>query len=433
MARAAPLPLRVELVLRLLPDVSELSPLRALIVSTSRPRPDQGPYDTVGKRLVDPAELRAHARQVLERAKAALASLLETSIGVLEMEQARNRLEAVDALIEAGLSEERAGRPTQAHAWFECALRAAQELRDRKPKGRALRGLGRVAADAGRFGEAKRSLEECLSIAETERDSEETALTCRELGDLDARRSDWQGAEGWYRRGARFGEISPALAVSLHLGVADAACERKDVVAADAFLRVAQDASQKLGDASLAVPCATAQGRLLAVRGDHVGALFAYRRAVASANEAGLPPHHEMEARLGICRLYLLWRELPDAIEEFRRAEDVAIRNVLRKHLILLYSIMGRAVGRDADETGFVFFEKALELCRDAEPIPWLEAEVYREYGAFRVDLGEAEEARAYSGRALDLLRGIETTPRNAGTEANLPSPTEVVDPTKAL
>ncbi|HKQ18189.1 MAG TPA: hypothetical protein VJW75_00450 [Candidatus Eisenbacteria bacterium] len=432
MARAAPLPLRVEQALRLLPDVGELSPLRALIISTSRPRPDRSPYDTVGKRLVDPAELRAHARQVLKRAEAARASLVEASIGVLELEQARNRSDAVDALIDAGMSEERAGRQAQAHAWFECALHASQELRDRRPKGRALRGLGRVAAEAGRFAEAGRALEECLAIAETERDSEEAALTCRELGDLEARRCDWRGAEAWYRRGARSEDVSPALAVSLHLGVADAACERKDAVAADAFLRLAHDASQELGDPSLAVPCATAQGRLLAFRGDHVGALLAYQKAMASAGEAGLPAHHEMEARLGVCRLYLLWRELPNAIEEFRRAEDVAIRNGLRKHLILLYSIMGRAIGRDADETGFVFFEKALELCRDAEPIPWLEAEVYREYGAFRGDLGESEEARAYSGRALELLRGIESVPRTPDAGANLPLPTKVVDPTQA-
>ena len=422
MARAAPLPLRVERALRILPDVGELSPLRALIISTSHPRPDPSPYDTVGKRLVDPAELRARARQVLERAKTALASLVETSIGVLEMEQARDRSAAVDALIDAGMSEELAGRLAQAQAWFESALRASQELHDRRPNVRALRNLGRVAAERGYFVEATRSLEECLAIAETEREAEEAALACRELGDLDTRRCDWRGAEAWYRRGTRFEGISPALAVSLRLGVADAACERKDPVAAEAFLRLAVDASHELGDPSIDVSCATARGRLLAVRGDHVGALLAYQKALASVSEAGLPAHHEMEARLGICRLYLLWRELPDAVEEFRRAEDVAIRHGLRKHLILLYSIMGRAVGRDADETGFVFFEKALELCRDVEPIPWLEAEVYREYGAFRVDLGEGEEARAYSGRALELLRGIESTPSVPDEESGLPS-----------
>ena len=431
MARAAPLPLRVERALTILPDVSELSPLRALIISTSLPRPDPGPYDTVGKRLVDPNELRAHAQQVLERAKTALASLVETSIGVLEMEQARNRSAAVEALIDAGMSEELAGRHSQAQAWFECAIRASQELHDRRPNGRALRSLGRVAAERGRFAEATRSLEESLNIAETERDPEEIALICRELGDLDARRCDWRGAEAWYRRGARFEGLSPTLALSLRLGVTDAACERKDPIAAEAFLRLALDASHKLADPSADVSCSTARGRLLATRGDHVGALLAYQKASASANEAGLATH-EMEARLGICRLYLLWRELPDALEEFRRAEDVAIRHGLRKHLILLYSVMGRAIGRDADETGFVFFEKALELCRDAEPIPWLEAEVYREYGAFRVDLGEDEEARAYSGRALELLTGIESTPRVPSDDTGVPSSRKVVDPTRA-
>src|SRR2546423_15085661 len=82
-----------------------------------------------------------------------------------------------------------------------------------------------------------------------------------------------------------------------------------------------------------------------------------------------------------------------------RRAEQVAIAGNLTGRLVQIYTLMGKLRGRQLDETGFVFFEQAIELSRMLEPSPTTEAQVYVEYGLFRERLGQREEARPYLGR----------------------------------
>jgi hypothetical protein len=69
---------------------------------------------------------------------------------------------------------------------------------------------------------------------------------------------------------------------------------------------------------------------------------------------------------------------------------------------------MGKLRGRQGDEQGFVFFEKAIELCQGTEPSPRLEAEVYREYGLFRSELGDKDEGLAYLARAREILETLD-------------------------
>src|SRR2546425_11293713 len=63
---SAPLPpVRVERALGLLPELEAVAPLRALLVSISRPDErslwsSSGPYLTLGKRGIQPDELRRH-------------------------------------------------------------------------------------------------------------------------------------------------------------------------------------------------------------------------------------------------------------------------------------------------------------------------------------------------------------------------------------
>jgi tetratricopeptide (TPR) repeat protein len=421
MARAgAPPSLRVERALRLLPDTEDLSRVRALISAASRALPDRGPYDILGKRLVDPAALRLLVPRIAQQAAAALSAAFHASIDVLELEQSKDRSGAIQGLLEAGMAEEQVGRYGPARAWFECALRESEELRDRVPKTQALRSLGRVALERGRFEEASRFLSDSLMLAEADRNPEVAGLVCRDLGNLEARRLDWDRADAWYRRGTYFPHVSPSLLVLLYLGMADAARERKDFPTAGEILRSVLDSSRQLGDPVITVLCLTASGRLEASRGRHPAALSLYRKALESANATLLSPPHEMDVRLDICRLWLVWRELPQAADELLHAEDFAVRNGLRDQLIRLYQVMGMASGRDRAETGFVYFETAIELCRGLEPLPWLEAEIYQEYGLFRSQLGDPDEARAYLGRALEIQRTIGDGPMLTRIESRL-------------
>src|SRR5437763_1785174 len=90
-ARALP-PVRVERALGLLPDLEVLAPLRALLVSISRPDErtmwsSSGPYLTLGKRGVQPDELRRRLPPLFHRIAGHVAALYNAYAEALECQQ----------------------------------------------------------------------------------------------------------------------------------------------------------------------------------------------------------------------------------------------------------------------------------------------------------------------------------------------------------
>ena len=82
--------------------------------------------------------------------------------------------------------------------------------------------------------------------------------------------------------------------------------------------------------------------------------------------------------------------------------------------------MMGKLRGAQDDETGFVFFEQAIELCNTLERSPATEAQVYVEYGLFRERLGQREEARAYLERARAIFESLGEAVERDRVEAEL-------------
>ena len=147
-------PLRVERALRLLPDLEALTPLRALLVATSRADAgaqwaSSGPYLTLGKRSVDPAQLRRRLDDVLEQITEHLSVLYHAYIDALEALTSGDLAPAVAALLRAGRAEEAPGRLSQARV----VVRSGAEARRRAPgpptRDRDPRRPGPSGADAG--------------------------------------------------------------------------------------------------------------------------------------------------------------------------------------------------------------------------------------------------------------------------------------------
>ena len=116
-------PLRVEQALRLVPHVESLAPLRALLLSASRPDEDRiwsssAAYLTLGKRGVVPSELRSRLSDVLQGIRDHLAKQYEAAITALDGVRKGEAAGAVAALLEAGAREERGGRLAAARAWY---------------------------------------------------------------------------------------------------------------------------------------------------------------------------------------------------------------------------------------------------------------------------------------------------------------------------
>jgi len=149
------------------------------------------------------------------------------------------------------------------------------------------------------------------------------------------------------------------------------------------------------------------QGQLEAQLGRHAEALRAYREALAWVQRVSRDAGLEVTIRLSLAELHLEAGRFLDGEEEMRRAEQVAIAGNLAGRLVQIYTVMGRLRGRQLDETGFVFFEQAIELSRMLERSPAAVAQVYLEYGLFRERLGQRDEARAYLERAREIFGAV--------------------------
>jgi tetratricopeptide (TPR) repeat protein len=325
-------------------------------------------------------------------------------VDALEHERSGDLSQAVRDLVRAGECEERGVRYTQAHAWYQQALGVAEQLRDRQPEMEALCHLGRLEASRGYLDEGARAFQRSLALAEAEADAEHAAGACRGLGDVLFAQSQWLGAEAWYTRGLQYAKDNRALIGALSLGLGETALRRGHPGIAAERLQHAQETFEELGDNDGVVRTLLARGLVEAAQGRAADVLTSYREALSRLPVTGADPSLEVDVRLRLAELYLDAGRIPDAEDEARRAEELAIGHQLARPLARVYVVMGRMRGQQGDENGFVFFEQSIELCRSGEPAPRLEADVYREYARFRTTMGDRHEARAYLERARDLL-----------------------------
>src|SRR6266511_790293 len=302
-----------------------------------------------------------------------LKALYKAYVEALECQQRGDGAGAVAALLKAGRLEEAGGRRTQARAWYEVALGVSEALHLRRPEIESLRSLGQLCVTLGGYTEGARHFQRALALAEAEFDQAAAIAACEGMGDLALAQGQWTGAQAWYARGQRLAEAS---ADPRSIG----RLERQHGVLA-----------RRLGD--------------LAAAGDHLRRARECFESVGAADEMArvLNTQGQLEAQ-----------------EEMRRAEQVAIAGNATLRLVQVYTLMGKLRCQQQDETGFVFFEQAIELCRMIERSPTMEAQVYLEYGLFRERLGQREEARAYLERAKEIFDSLGEAVERARVEAEL-------------
>lgn len=419
-------PLRVERALRLLPDLEALTPLRALLVATSRADAgaqwaSSGPYLTLGKRSIDAGGLRRRLDGMLEQITAHLSLLYHAYIDALEALAGGDPGPAVAALLRAGRAEETPGRLSQARVWYEVALKLADELQDRRPEIEILGALGRLARTQGHFQQGARYFQRCLALAEAEFDQGGVAEACVGLGSLAAAQGQWGGARSWYKRGLTAAQSARDLKRIGHLFHRLASVDRHDgdLAAALEHLREAREGFETAQDGEALARVLAAQGDVESEQGHGDAAAASYREGLAWARRSAAPAV-ECAILIRLAEFYLKADRFHEAEEELRRAEQAAIAHSLSRRLVQVYTLMGRLRGRQKDETGFVFFEQAIELCRVTERVPSVEARVYREYGTYRSLLGSPEEARAYFEKARAIFESLGETGELEGVEAEL-------------
>jgi tetratricopeptide (TPR) repeat protein len=418
---------RVEKALALLPELEALDPLRALLVSIARPDAQalwssSGPYLTLGKRGVQPDELRRRMPQALHRVVGHVQTLCREYVDALECQQAADPAGVVAALLRGGRLEERVARFTQARAWYRVALKVAEALQDRRPEVETLRAIGYVCLALGESAEGARHFQRSLALAEAEFDQAGATGACEGLADAALAQGQWSGAHAWYSRGLRLaeavGDAVRAGRFERQLGVV--ARHQGDLAAAGEFLRSARERLESAGVADEMARVLNEQGQLDAQLGRHGAASAAYREALAWAQRTPGDAGVELSIRLSLAQLDLEAGRLVEADAELRRAEQVAIGGNLMHRLAHVYTLMGRLRGAQEDETGFVFFEQAIELANALDRSVATRAQVYFEYGLFHNRLGQQDEARAYLEQARELFDSLGETAERERADAEL-------------
>ncbi len=417
---AAPQPLRVEQVLRLLPDVDALWPLRAFLMSTSRRSTASSPHLTVGKRVVRVSELPQLVPQALRRITDHLTQLYAAAIEALAAEERGDTAACVRAFVRAGDIEATAGRDSMSRRWYLHALAVAERAPDRSAEIDVLRRLGGLEASLGDLERAARLQQRSLTLAEAEGESARAALATLELSEVALKHRNTRGASAWLARGRVHAGVHGELRGRLALAHAALALATDSLSEAEQWITSAAQEFAAASPTARFVELLAAQGRLAARRGELAEALTYYREALVRSRESDRDPRIELGIRLEIGQLFLSADRLPDAEDEIRQAEELAIAHSVVRELARVYIMLGELRGRQRDESGFVFFEKAIELSRAADPVPRSEAEAYLEYARFRVRFGDHEESRSYLERAREILDIVRDPPLAAAVEAEL-------------
>lgn len=419
--------MRVEQALRLLPNLEALTPLRGLLLSSARPDErvqwgSGGPYLTVGKRVVEPGDLTRQIGPVLTVLAKHVSALYRAYVEALECQEQGDAPAAVTALVAAGRLEERVGRLTQAQAWYAVGLALAETLQVRRPEVETLLALGHVCLALGQYAEGARHYQRALVLSEAEFDQASAVDASVGLGRAAFERAEWAGAQAWYARALRITEAGGNRlrqgGIEHRLGLL--ARRQGDLAAAGDHLRRARECLEVLGGGSEMARVLDAQGELDAALGRPGPAAEAFREALAWVRRDEHDPGLDVAIRLHLAELLLDSGRLLESEEEMRRAEQLAITSNQTRGLVQIYTLLGTLRGRQRDETGFVFFEQAIALCRALDGPPADEARVYHAYGLFRQLCGGPDEARAYLERAREIFRSLGVAAEVEQVEAEL-------------
>jgi tetratricopeptide (TPR) repeat protein len=405
--------MKVEQALATMPDLEALAPLRALLVSSSTTRRNSwatsGQNLTVGKREVSLGEMRQRMAQGFAGITQHLSRIFELYVRSLECLEEGDAAAAAEQLLRAGTMEEGVGRLAQARAWFESALALAEGLSNRKPEVETLLSVGRLSTCLGAYDDAARQYQRAFILADGGLEQTAAIDACEGLGNVMIELAVWSGGHAWFSRGLRLAESAgdQLRAGRLHLGLGELARRTGELTTASDELRWARERFEIIGDTREMARVLLTQGLVEHDLGISVRAASAYREALAWTHRGDPDPGLEVFIRLNFARLHVDEQRFLDAEEELRRAEQLAIAAGLMRRLAQIYSLFGRMRGLQGDESGFVFFEQAIQLARMLDRFPRVEAQVYHEYGVFKASMKQPDESRAYLERAREIFETV--------------------------
>lgn len=419
----SPRALKIDAALKALPDAADLAPLREALLGMARA--DQGlgwadaeAYATVETRLADVAGAEALVPELAERVRARAEAVMRHTLRALHAVAASEYDQAARHLVAAGEVEEGAGRLDEAERCYARALELARKPRDRRPEGLALRRLGRVARARGAWARAERLYGEGYQVAQAQRDAEGAVVACQGLGNVAVDQGRWAQAREWYRRGLDLCPPEPATAEFVHLANGMAVAERRggDTDAAAEWLSLAGEVARALEDEGLLGYLENGWGMLELARGTPRRAEAAFRAALARA----LDPLARVTVTLNLSDALLRQGRLREAEGAAREAEALALHHRAILDLPEAYRRLGAVAAARRDREGFVFYEQALEICREHHLPPFEAAATQHQYGMFEAVLGDTASGAARLREAVRMYGEAGAAVESAAAAAEL-------------
>lgn len=408
--------LKVDAALKAIPETDDLAHLRDALLSASRA--DSGlawgsaeDYPALNTRLADPAALDRQLEALAERVRLRVEGVMRHTVRALAALERGEAAEAARHLVAAGEVEEGERRLDAAREFYERALEIGRRPRDRRGESLALRRLGRVARAMGQWELAARRYEESFDVAVAQRDDAGAVVACQGLGNVHVDQSRWSEARAWYLRGVERCPPTPPSAEYVHLCVGLSVVERRlgDLDAAAAWLARGEATAAGLGDGLMAY-VDHGWGRLHLARGEPGDAESAIRRAL----ERAVDPATRVAFMAGLSEPLLRQGRAREALAVARDAEVLALHARAVTRLPDVYRALGAAAAERGDPEAYLFYEKALDVCRDHRLPAYEVAATQQHYGRLQARQGEREAAEARLREAHRLYTGL-----GARTEAD--------------
>ncbi|HYR11948.1 MAG TPA: tetratricopeptide repeat protein [Longimicrobium sp.] len=408
--------LKIDAALRAIPETDDLAHLRDALLSASRA--DGGlawgsaeDYPALSTRLADPAALESQVEALAERVRRRVEGVMRHTVRALAALERGEAAEAARHLVDAGEAEEAERRLDQAREFYERALEIGRKPRDRQGEGLALRRLGRVARAMGQWEVATRRYQESFEVAVAQRDEVGAVVACQGLGNVHVDQSRWSEAREWYLRGVERCPARPPTAEYVHLCVGLSVVERRlgALDAAAEWLARGEETAAGLGDGLMAY-VDHGWGRLHLARGEAEDAESAFRRALGRE----LDPAFRVAVMAGLSEPLLRQGRTREALAAARDAEALAIHHHAVLRLPDVYRALGAAAEERGDAEAYLFYEKALEVCRDHGLPAFEAAATQHHYGRLEARRGDSEAAAARLGEAYRLYAEL-----NARMEAD--------------
>ena len=399
--------LTLDRLLGALPELGELVSLRQALLSASSI--DAGlawsraqAYATYDKRVLTPEALQQALTASAQSAHTRIDELYAALSQALYAVAADDWSGAAGHFLAAGQRHEADEATASAIIWYQAADRMAERGADRAMRALALRRLAHAHLSQGATDEALAYYHASFEQAAAAEDVESQIVAGTGLGNVAGYQGRFRDAVVHFTAALELcGAAFPRRRALLLTNMASMLSEEGALQEASDYLAHASALWSDMSPADQAI-WYNSRGRLALERGEIELAEGILHQALEVAGS-------EFERAMvldNLAELFVRQGNLSEADSLARSAEEAALRAGSPRALAEIYTRLGKIYRLRADANGVTFFEKAVEICRSRR-YPHTEANAYLEYGLFRRQHGDLEEARSYIERARDLFSEI--------------------------